>query len=44
MIFKFAEEKTMRDKLFTVSLGQGQGEHAKKTIARGRDDGNWVLL
>mmetsp|Transcript_28798 Transcript_28798/g.26020 ORF Transcript_28798/g.26020 Transcript_28798/m.26020 type:complete len:83 (-) Transcript_28798:320-568(-) len=44
MIFKFASDREMTDKLFPISLGQGQGEHASKMIEKGKEKGYWVLL
>ena len=32
------------DRVHFVSLGQGQGENAKKVMELGRKNGDWVLL
>ena len=42
MLARFVREKKQR--LSSVSLGQGQGPVAAAEVARGRDAGHWVLL
>lgn len=44
MVLRFAEEMKMTEKLFPISLGQGQGVIAAKMIEDGKREGNWVLL
>ncbi|KAG9397278.1 Dynein heavy chain and region D6 of dynein motor [Carpediemonas membranifera] len=44
LLKQFAATRNMTDKLFTVSLGQGQAPIAKRLIEEGARDGNWVLL
>ena len=43
-IIRFAEEKGMSHKLNSCSLGQGQGDRAKKFIDDSKNRGEWVLL
>ena len=43
-ILRFAEEKGMTRKLNSCSLGQGQGDKAKKYIDDAKNRGEWVLL
>ena len=43
-ILRFAEEKGMSRKLNSCSLGQGQGDKAKKYIDDAKNRGEWVLL
>lgn len=43
-LLKFADQKGYDDKLFPISLGQGQSEKANKLIATATKEGNWVLL
>ncbi|GIQ86877.1 dynein heavy chain 1, axonemal, partial [Kipferlia bialata] len=40
----FADQKKMGKKLFSISLGQGQGARATKLIRDGCETGSWVLL
>ena len=40
----FAAEKNYLEKLDIVSLGQGQGDRAKKFIDSGCKSGNWIML
>jgi len=39
-----AEKMRMKDKMTSISLGQGQGPKAEKFIREGLDKGNWVCL
>jgi len=41
---KFSAEFGMIDKLYAISLGQGQGLIAEKLIKNGKEQGNWVFL
>lgn len=41
-LLKYAQEKGKQ--LSVISLGQGQGVKAEKSIERAKVDGNWVLL
>lgn len=41
---KFAVEKSMWEKVTTVSLGQGQGPVAEKFISSAMHLGEWVYL
>ena len=43
-IMRFSEEKGMSKKLHSCSLGQGQGDKAKKFIDEAKGKGEWVLL
>jgi len=45
-VYSFAETLGMNspDKLFAISLGQGQGPHAENAIREAIDKGTWVLL
>ena len=43
-ILRFAEEKGMSKKLNSCSLGQGQGDKAKRFIDEAKGRGEWVLL
>ena len=43
-IIRFAEEKGMSKKLNSCSLGQGQGDKAKRYIDEAKGRGEWVLL
>ena len=43
-IFKLAEEMNMKDRILTVSLGQGQGPIAVNMINEGVSKGLWVVL
>ena len=40
----FAMERNYLEKLDIVSLGQGQGDRAKKFIESGCKSGNWIML
>ncbi|XP_068129764.1 dynein axonemal heavy chain 3-like [Hyperolius riggenbachi] len=45
LLMKFAEEKEMGGvNLQTISLGQGQGPIARKTIEKAAKEGTWVVL
>lgn len=44
MIFKFAEASNFSDRLYSISLGQGQGVIAEKLISRASRRGDWVCL
>eukprot|EP00668_Euglena_longa_P016545 GGOE01020817.1.p1 GENE.GGOE01020817.1~~GGOE01020817.1.p1 ORF type:complete len:1249 (-),score=501.70 GGOE01020817.1:103-3465(-) len=44
LLLKFAEEKQFGERLHIVSLGQGQGDNAKRLIDHGKRTGDWVLL
>lgn len=44
MLYKFAKDKGLSDKLDTISLGQGQTEKALKLIQDSCISGSWVLL
>lgn len=41
---KFAEESGQKENMGVISLGQGQGEKAIKTIKANQESGSWVLL
>lgn len=41
---KFAEDEGYGDKLYSISLGQGQGPIAESLIRRGQSEGSWVCL
>lgn len=43
-LLKFAENKGFGDKMFPISLGQGQGPKADKLITEACREGYWVLL
>lgn len=43
-LLKFAEKMNYSDRLSAISLGQGQGEKAKASIAGAAKEGNWVML
>ena len=43
-VVKFATEMKMNKKLFSISLGQGQGPKAEALISEGMERGSWVLL
>ncbi len=44
MLFRFAREHGFADRLQHISLGQGQGDNARKLIAEALSKGDWVLL
>ena len=44
MLLKFAKERGYADRLNVISLGQGQGVHAKRLIETSVRTGDWVLL
>jgi dynein heavy chain len=41
---KFAQSKDYGDRLFPISLGQGQGKKAVKLMAEATKAGDWVML
>jgi dynein heavy chain len=41
---RFAEQRRMSRKMFSISLGQGQGVKAERMIAEGAEKGHWVVL
>jgi dynein heavy chain len=41
---KFAQEMSMTERMFSISLGQGQAKKAEKLISDGKDRGDWILL
>lgn len=41
---KFAEEREFSDRLYPISLGQGQEEKARDLISRSAKAGDWVML
>ncbi len=43
-LLKFAQSKDYRDRLYPISLGQGQGKKAVKLIAEATKAGDWVML
>lgn len=43
-LFQFSNEMGYRDKISSVSLGQGQGDLAKRFIEEAARKGGWVLL
>jgi dynein heavy chain len=43
-LLKFAESKGFGEKLFPISLGQGQEKKADKLIESATSNGDWVLL
>jgi len=43
-LLKFAQAKGYGEKLWTISLGQGQGEKADKLIENAIKEGDWVML
>jgi dynein heavy chain, axonemal len=43
-IYNLAQEKSMNDKIYSVSLGQGQSNIAYKSIQSAIKDGSWVIL
>lgn len=43
-LLKFADSKGYGDKLFPISLGQGQEVKANKLIESATVNGDWVLL
>ncbi len=46
-ILKFTQKikgEDLESKLHTISLGQNQDKIAKAAIAKGKQDGSWVLL
>lgn len=43
-LYKFAEKLKMSKKLYTISLGQGQGPRAEAMIKQSTEVGNWVFF
>ena len=43
-LYKFANDKGYGDRLFTISLGQGQTERALELVDSSCKNGDWVLL
>jgi len=43
-LLRFSETKGYGDKLFAISLGQGQEVKANKLIDSATKEGDWVLL
>lgn len=43
-LLKFAQSKNYGDRLFPISLGQGQGKKADKLIEDATRNGDWVML
>jgi dynein heavy chain len=43
-LLKFAASKNYSERLFPISLGQGQGPKAQKLIDEATKNGNWVML
>lgn len=44
LLFSFAKQRGVMDKLKLISLGQGQGPRAKQLVEAAMVDGGWVLL
>jgi dynein heavy chain len=44
LLMRFAKEMNYAERLHVISLGQGQGENAKRLIANAKKTGDWVLL
>lgn len=43
-LLKFAQSKDYKERLYPISLGQGQGKKASKLIAEATKAGDWVML
>ncbi|KAJ8971587.1 hypothetical protein NQ317_002870 [Molorchus minor] len=43
-LYKFADRMKMSKRMFSISLGQGQGPRAEKMIKDGLDVGSWVFF
>lgn len=43
-LYKFAEKMKFTKRMFSISLGQGQGPRAEALIEEGIDAGNWVFF
>lgn len=43
-LLKLATDMNFMDKLFPISLGQGQGVKAEKLILQAHEEGQWVML
>jgi len=44
LLMRFATEMKYTSRLNVISLGQGQGENAKRLVANAKKTGDWVLL
>jgi len=44
LLFRFARDKNFSNKLNVISLGQGQGDNARRMIEVAKKQGEWVLL
>jgi dynein heavy chain len=44
LLFRLAQEMGYTDRLQVISLGQGQGDNAKRLIANAKKNGEWVML
>ena len=44
LLLDFAQSRGFRERMHVVSLGQGQGETAKRALDTGRKNGDWVIL
>ncbi|CAH0560320.1 unnamed protein product [Brassicogethes aeneus] len=43
-LYKFADRMKFSKRMFSISLGQGQGPRAEKLIEEGVETGNWVFF
>lgn len=43
-LYKFAEKMKMSKRLFSISLGQGQGPRAELLMKHSTEAGNWVFF
>ena len=43
-LYRLSEEKNMKDKIYSISLGQGQGPIALRAIEDGLKNGFWIIL
>lgn len=43
-LYKFAEKMKFSKRLFSISLGQGQGPRAEQMIEEGLEVGSWVFF
>lgn len=43
-LYKFADKLKMGKKLYTISLGQGQGPRAELMLKQSIEAGNWVFF
>ena len=44
LLQKFADNKGFTQRLFKISLGQGQGVKAEELIKRAKKNGEWIML